>query len=120
MNTHIANLLNAVTLLAMGLWGYMEKSAPTALIPVFFAILLIVMSQGVKNENKAQAHVAVIVTLVALLGILKPFIGALSKDDLMAKVRTGLMVITGIVSMVFFIRSFIAAKKARLAAAKSN
>lgn len=118
MNAHSASLLNAATLLIMGLWGYMEKNAPTALIPVFFAVLLIVMSQGVKNENKAQAHVAVIVTLLALLGIFKPFIGALGKDDVMAKVRTGLMVITGIISMVYFIRSFIAAKKAREAAAK--
>jgi uncharacterized membrane protein (UPF0136 family) len=118
MNAHIANLLNAVVLIGMGLWGYMEKNAPTALIPVFFGVILVVMSQGVKNENKAQAHVAVIVTLLALLGVLKPFIGSLGKDDMIAKVRTGLMVITGILSMVYFIRSFIAARKAREAAAK--
>jgi uncharacterized membrane protein (UPF0136 family) len=118
MNAHIANLLNAVVLLAMGFWGYMDKNAPTALIPVVFGVILIVMSQGVKNENKAQAHVAVIVTLVALLGILKPFFGAIGKGDSIALFRTGLMVLTGIVSMVFFIRSFIAAKKAREAAAK--
>jgi uncharacterized membrane protein (UPF0136 family) len=118
MNAHIANLLNAVVLIGMGLWGYMEKSAPTALIPVFFGVILVVMSQGVKNENKAQAHVAVIVTLVALLGVLKPFFGALGKDDMIAKVRTGLMVLTGIISMVYFIRNFIAARKAREAAAK--
>ena len=39
MNVGNANLLNAVTLIGMGFWGYKSSGSNTALIPVIFGVL---------------------------------------------------------------------------------
>ena len=54
LNAHQASLINAISLILIGGYGYLqsETPSPTALIPVIFGVLLIVMSPGVKNENK--------------------------------------------------------------------
>ena len=41
MNSTKANLINSVCLIAIGLWGYLEVTSPTALIPVGFGAALI-------------------------------------------------------------------------------
>lgn len=71
MNTHIANLTNAAVMIVMGSWAYLSSAnpSPTSLIPVFLGVILVVMSQGVKHEQKAQAHVAVVVTLLAFISL---------------------------------------------------
>ncbi len=120
MNTNLANLINAGAMILLGLWGYFgsETPSPTALIPVFLGVILAVMSQGVKNENKAQAHVAVVVTLIAFIALFKPFLGAMNRGDNAATFRVGIMLLTNLIALVYFIRSFIAAKKARQALGK--
>jgi hypothetical protein len=115
MNTHMANLLNAVAMIILGAWGYLGSAtpSPTALIPVFLGVILLALNQGVKAESKGQSHAAVIITLVGFIALFKPFFGAMNRDDNGAMVRIGIMLLTNLVALVFFIRSFIAAKKAR-------
>jgi hypothetical protein len=115
MNAHIATLINAGAMILLGAWGYLgsETPSPTALIPVFLGVILVVLSQGVKAESKAQAHVAVIITLVGFIALFKPFFGAIGREDNAAMMRIGIMLLTNLVALVFFIRSFIAARKAR-------
>ena len=62
------SLVNALTLIALGGYGYIQSESPsaTALIPVVIGILLIAMNKGVKNENKIIAHIAVTLTLLIL------------------------------------------------------
>ena len=64
MNASKANLINSVSLIGFGLWGYLEVTSPTALIPVGFGLVLLLCYNGVKNQNKIIAHVAVLLTLV--------------------------------------------------------
>jgi CDP-diglyceride synthetase len=115
MNAHKANLINAATLIIMSGWGYYSSLTPskTALIPLVFGVVLLALNNGVKFENKAQAHVAVILTLVVLLALIMPLKGAMGRDDSMAMLRIGLMMVTSIVAMVFFIKSFRDARIAR-------
>ena len=116
MKPHTANLLNAATLIVMGLWGYFSNDARpiTALIPVIGGVLLFLMNNGVKSENKTIAHIAVLLTLLMIISIaVKPFRGAVSDGDTLGMIRTGAMIITGIIAMVSFIGSFRAARKAR-------
>lgn len=116
MNAYKAHLLNSITLLLMGGWGYFATKAPSALVPVFIGVVLLSFSQGVKNENKALAHVAVVVTLLGLIGIAsKPLIAALSSDDLMKQIRVIAMTVTSLIALIFFVKSFIDAGKARRA-----
>jgi hypothetical protein len=116
MNANIANLINAAAMIILGALGYLMSNtpSPTSLIPVFLGIILLVMSQGVRNENKAQAHVAVVITLLAFLSLFMPLMGSIKREDNSAIMRVGAMILTNLVALVFFIRSFIAAKKKRL------
>ena len=41
MKTEQANLLNSLTLISLGLWGYFDAGSKTALIPVFCVKLAI-------------------------------------------------------------------------------
>lgn len=118
MNAPTANLINAATLVIMGLWGYFssESPSPTAFIPVIGGILLLLMHNGVKTENKVIAHIAVVLTLILILGLAMPLKGAIGREDTMAIIRVGIMLITGILAMIAFIGSFKAARKAREAA----
>ena len=78
MSVGNANLLNALCLIAMSIWGYLETNAPTALIPLIFGVLLLVLTNSIRNHSKTIAHIAVGITLLALIALIaKPLQGAL-------------------------------------------
>ena len=52
MNAHSASLVNGIILVVVGLWGYLESSSPTSLIPVGIGVTLLALNKGVKNQNK--------------------------------------------------------------------
>ena len=113
MKASLSSLLNAIILISMGLWGYFESEskAITALIPVIIGIILLLVNKGVKNENKALAHVAVLLTFLILLGLVKPLLGAFERENTYAIIRVLLMIISSIWAMISFIKSFISARK---------
>lgn len=113
MKPHLASLINAILLIILGLWGYLGSETPsvTALIPVFAGVLLIFLNQGLKKENKIIAHIAVIITLLVLGGLVKPFIGAFGRDDTAAVIRVVIMMLSTLVALISFIKSFIDARK---------
>ena len=117
MKAHTASLINALALIGLGLWGYFSSEAPspTAFIPVGVGAVLLVLNPGVKKENKVVAHIAVLLTLLMVFGLIKPLTGALGRGDTMALVRVVIMLVTTILAMVFFVKSFIDARKARKA-----
>lgn len=113
MSVGNANLLNAVCLIAMSIWGYYGTNAPTALIPLIFGVVLLVLTNSIRNHNKIVAHIAVGLTLVALIAICaKPLQGALEEGG-MKLVRVGAMVLTGVIALVTFIMSFVKARRAK-------
>ena len=113
MKASTASLLNAIILISMGLWGYFESEskAITALIPVIIGVILLLVNKGVKNENKALAHVAVLLTFLILLGLIKPLMGAFERENAYAIIRVLLMIISSLWAMISFIKSFISAQK---------
>ena len=114
MKAHTANLINAIVLIGVGLWGYFETGSNTAFIPVVIGVILLACTGGVKSENKVIAHVAVLLTfliLLAMLGMRLP--KALDGGGGVAIARAVLPIITGVLAMVAFIGSFRAARKAR-------
>ena len=113
MKPHVANLLNAVVLIAIGLWGYFETSSNTAFIPVGFGVALLACHGGVKSENKVIAHIAVVLTLLILLAMLGMRLPKALDSGGIALVRAIVPIITGVLAMVAFIGSFRAARKAR-------
>jgi len=95
----------------MGTWAYFDVNSPTALIPAFFGILLLMCHFGLKKENKLIAHIAVGLTfliLIALVGMRLP--KSLDTGGI-GLYRVIAMIITSSFSMLVFIKSFINARK---------
>lgn len=115
MKANTANLINAACLIIMGAWGAYatQLASMTALIPVVGGVILLACQKGVASENKMIAHIAVLLTLLLIIGVIRPFTGAMSDGDTMGMIRTGAMIVTGVLAMVAFIGSFRAARKAR-------
>lgn len=115
MKAHIVSLVHAIALIGLGGYGYISSDTPsvTALIPVVFGGLLLAMNRGIKNENKVIAHIAVLLTLLIVIGLVKPLTGAMERGDSAAIARVATMLTLGVLAMVAFVRSFIAARKAR-------
>ncbi len=119
MNARNANILNGLVLILMPLWAYLTfegtaekpEQSVTALIPLILGVVLIACSSGIKKENKIIAHVAVLVTLIALLGLFMPLKSAIADGRSLSIFRVILMIITGIIAMISFIKSFIDARK---------
>lgn len=109
------NLINAVALIIVGMWGYFASGSVsiTALIPVFAGIVLLLLGLGLKTGNKIMAHVVVVLTLLTLGALFKPLSGAFARQDNAAIFRVMLMMIAGLAAMVVYIRSFIEARKNR-------
>jgi hypothetical protein len=120
MKAHTASLMNALILIGFGLWAYLgsDASSKTALIPVGFGVVILALYQGVKKENKIVAHIAVLLTLLILGGLVKPLLGALDRCDALAIMRVVVMMASTVVALIFFIKSFIDVRRARAAAAK--
>ena len=115
MKAYTVSLINSLVLVTMGLWGYFESdSRPiTALIPVIIGIILVVINNGVKKENKIIAHIAVLLTLIITIGLIKPFLGSLEKANITGTIRVSLMILSSLWAMIAFIQSFIAARKSK-------
>ncbi len=122
MKAHTASLINGVILVGFGLWAYLGSETPskTALIPVIFGAIILSLYRGVKKEDKIIAHIAVLLTLLILGGLVKPLTAAIGREDGLAIARVSVMIVSTIVSLVFFIKSFIEVRRARKAAAQQN
>ncbi len=113
MNAATASLSNAFILIVIGLWGaYATNWAPTSFIPVAFGVILLALNGGVRKENKVIAHIAVLLTLIVLVALFMPLMSALERGGT-APIRIVIMQLSSLVAMIFFIKSFRDARKAR-------
>jgi hypothetical protein len=115
MKAHTASLIHAIVLIALSGWGYLASGTPsvTAMIPVAIGIVLLFLNKGIKAENKVIAHIAVLLTLLVLFGLIKPLTGALGREDTLAMVRVSVMILATLLAMVYFVKSFVEARKNR-------
>ena len=115
MKTYVANAINAIVLIVLSAWGYFSSDTPsmTALIPTGIGLALLLCTSGFKKENKAIAHIAVLLTFVVIIGLIKPLMGSLERDDMPALIRVCVMLFTSALAMITFVRSFIEARKNR-------
>ncbi len=112
MKTYQINFFNGLVLILVSLWGFIDVDySPTSLIPAFFGVILLLCSNGVKNENKVIAHIAVLSTLLILVALVVMRLPKSIDSGGAGLYRVITMIITSSVSMVSFIQSFIAARK---------
>ena len=113
MTPHLASLINAVVLIGCSAWAYLGASSFPALIPAAFGIALLACYPGVKAENKVIAHIAVLLTLVVLVALVMPLRGAIARGDTLSLIRVAAMMATSAFAIVYFIKSFRDARRAR-------
>ena len=111
MNASKANLINSISLIGFGLWGYFEVTSPTALIPVGFGLVLLLCYNGVKNQNKIIAHVAVLLTLVILLALVGMRLPKSIETGGAGLYRVLAMCATSVFAMIYFVKSFVEARR---------
>ena len=105
-----SNLINSISLIAMGLWGYVEVSSITALIPVIFGILLLicyVVSSNKPDLNKIVAHIAVLLTFIIILSLIGMRLPKSLDDGGLGLLRLLVMIGTSTLAIGLFVKSFI-------------
>ena len=77
--THVANIANAATIFFLGLYifSYSEEGNILDLLPVFFSVMIMVLSQGVHYEQRDQTRI----TLIVLVFLYPLFIHYLQKEQ---------------------------------------
>ena len=83
MKAYKASLVNSLTLIVCGIWGFYSVAEPVSLtpfIPAIIGIFLLGMNDGIKNENKLIAHLAVLLTLLSFANIM-PLMGQLNPAE---------------------------------------
>ena len=73
MNPKTANLINSISLIFMGVWGFIDVSSPTALIPTMFGVLILIcffLSNINEKMNRIFVHVAIVLTLLILFALI--------------------------------------------------
>ena len=122
MTAQKMNLINALTLILIGLWGYIDVSNYklativsfehwTALITVLFGIILLLCNKGIQNGNKAIAHVAVVLTILVLVALVGKRLPISIDQGGVGLFRVAMMSLTSLLAFIIFIRSFIENRK---------
>ena len=111
MKAHTANLINSLVLIGLGLWGYYETSATTASIPVFFGIALLIATKGIKENNKIISHSAILFTIIIFIALVGMRLPKSLDQGGVGLYRVVVMIGTSLVAIIFFIKSFIDARK---------
>ena len=104
MKASKANLINSFSLIIFGIWGYIDSSSITALIPVMI---------GIEKGNKVISHLAVLATLVILVALIGMRLPKSLDQGGVGLFRVIAMISTSLLAMVAFVRSFIKNRKSK-------
>ncbi len=85
----------------------------TILIPVLFSVVLALLVPPFKKENKTVAHVVVVLTLLIAVALIMPLKGSISRDDMVAVFRVGVMLAVSVFALVIYFKSYIDERRAR-------
>ena len=113
MNAYKANFINSFSLIIFGVWGYIDSSSITALIPVMIGGPLLVCSSGIEKGNKIISHLAVLATLVILIALIGMRLPKSLDQGGIGLYRVIAMIATSALAMIFFIKSFIQNRKSK-------
>lgn len=110
-----ANYLNALILIAAGLYGYFllplgpgEKQSVTALIPAFAGIVFVLLGLIWKSKQKIAAHVAPVLALVLIIMCSSRFVKI--EEWNAKKYIFFICILSNLIALIIFINSFVAAR----------
>lgn len=107
MNASKANLINSISLILLGLWGYIDSSSTTALIPVIIGGSLLGCTNKIKEGNKLISHLAVLATIIILVALIGMRLPKSIDQGGIGLFRVIGMIATSSIALLYFIKSFI-------------
>ena len=113
MNASKANLINSISLIVLGFWGYIDSSSMTALIPVGMGFILGGCTNQIKKGNKVVAHIAVLGTLMILISLIGMRLPKSIDQGGIGLYRVIGMIATSSIAFLYFIKSFIDNRKSK-------
>ncbi|MCX6156474.1 MAG: hypothetical protein ACOYN6_04810 [Ignavibacteria bacterium] len=103
--------INAMILIALGVFGYVTSGSPTALIAPAVGMVLLALVFPVKKENSVAAHIGV--GLTGLTTIAFFIVGAMRSNIIIV-----LMAVVTLIAFIFYVSDFMRRKKEREANAQ--
>ncbi len=115
MNAYTATLLNGFVLILMSAWGFFAtQTSFTALIPAVFGIVFLLLASGVKANNKVVGHIVAVLAILVIIALVMPLMGTIGRGNTVGAMRVGAMTLTSIIAAVYYLKSFIDARKAKV------
>ncbi len=101
-----ANLVNALVLVACGLWDAWQhsESSSTALIPVGFGLLFALSTPPLRKENRLVLYLLAILTFLLLIALLMSLLRAIRTGPALEILRQGLMLTGSGYAFFVFVR----------------
>jgi len=112
MKPYQVNLITGIVLILAGVWSYLNSTSPTALIPAAFGLIFVIVTPMFRKGNRVVAHIVVVLTLLLIIALFRPLMGAIGDSDTMGMVRVGIMMAVSVIAMIIYIKSFIDARRA--------
>ena len=106
MSIYRIMIVNAIVLIALGVYGYFTSGSPTALIAPAIGLILFGLAFPVKNENKTAAHIAVVLTLIATIMF---FVTGFLRGNMIVLV----MAVFTLLALILYIMDFMRRKQER-------
>lgn len=107
MKLHIINAVNAYAMIILSVYRYNVIHTPEKvnLVPVFFAVLLLICNSGIQYHNKPMIHSAFLMSVVALAGIIHQYTTKLSvyhTDDKIGLILMGVICAVSLLRFLFY------------------
>ncbi len=112
MKPYQINLITGIVLILVGVWSYLNSTSPTALIPAAFGLIFAIVTPMFRKGNRVVVHIVVVLTLLLIIALFRPLMGAIGDGDTMGMVRVGIMMAVSVIAMIVYIKSFIDARRA--------
>lgn len=102
MKRYIDSAILSAVLIITALWGYLSSSTAslTALIPVVIGLGILACVPAIKKGSKVAKIIGTVLTVAVVIGLIKPLMGALDRDDMCALFRVLLMLIVGLYALL--------------------
>ncbi|TVR86901.1 MAG: hypothetical protein EA411_09235 [Saprospirales bacterium] len=108
MKPYPATIIAGFTLIVFSLWAWFsaENGSWTALLPVGFGGIFLILSNGIKNGNRKVLIALTAYSILVTLALYMPFQRAWEGGDNLATIRTLIMVGVCVVAVIAYIKSF--------------
>ncbi|MBK7408574.1 MAG: hypothetical protein IPJ40_11250 [Saprospirales bacterium] len=109
MKPYQVNIINALVLLVIGLWGYVHPEAQRsfALIPVAFGALFLGTTPLFRNGNRIVAYLVSGLTLLLALALAGFLVEALNYHDPCNIFRFGIMALSSIGAAGVYLKTYL-------------